>query len=196
MSYITLAWIATVIYGFETIIIKLSSKYAIKNPWLFNILWNALFALLMIPVYISQPVSIPHTWTSLLIASFLSAVCCVLFMIVTYRIDVSILSPLYNVRMGLTVLFAALMLGEHLTPYQVILVGVIVIMGFLVSIDEHFSLKSFFRRDILIAMVFIDHIKRPGCPYLERLQKRRSKHRSLKLQIKPVNKVEDKNWAQ
>ena len=155
MSYITLAWIATVIYGFETIIIKLSSKYAIKNPWLFNILWNALFALLMIPVYISQPVSIPHTWTSLLIASFLSAVCCVLFMIVTYRIDVSILSPLYNVRMGLTVLFAALMLGEHLTPYQVILVGVIVIMGFLVSIDEHFSLKSFFRRDILIAMVFM-----------------------------------------
>jgi drug/metabolite transporter (DMT)-like permease len=155
MSYIAYAWIATVIYGFETVIIKLSSKYAIKNPWLFNILWNFLFVIFMIPIYLSQTITVPHTWTSLVVASALSAVCCVLFMLVTYRIDVSVLSPLYNVRTGLSVLFAALLLGERMNGFQLILVGIIITMGFLVTVDEKFSFKSFFRKDIMLAMIFM-----------------------------------------
>jgi len=155
MSYVTYAWIATIIYGFETIIIKLSSKYAIKNPWLFNILWNGLFVVFMIPIYLAHPITLPSTWTSLLIVSLLSAASCILFMIATYRIDVSVLSPLYNVRTGLTVLFASFLLGEHMSSYQNVLVGIIILMGFLVTIDEKFSFKSFFRKDILIAMVFM-----------------------------------------
>ena len=155
MSYITLAWIATLVYGVETIIIKLSSKYAIKNPWLFNILWNLVFVIFMIPVYVAHPIEIPKVWTSLLIASGLSAICCVLFMISTYRIDVSVLSPLYNVKTGLAVFFAWLLLGETMTPFQTVLVGVIIVMGFIVSIDEKTTLKSFFRKDILVAMFFM-----------------------------------------
>jgi drug/metabolite transporter (DMT)-like permease len=155
MSYIVLAWIATFTYGFETIIIKLSSKYAIKNPWLFNILWNVLFMVFLVPFYATHSISIPTTWTSLIVTAVLSAICCVLFMIVTYRLDVSVLSPLYNVKTGLSVLFAALLLGEHMNTYQAMLVGVIIVMGFLVTIDEKTSLKSFFRKDILLAMVFM-----------------------------------------
>lgn len=155
MSYVTLAWIATLVYGVETIIIKLSSKYAIKNPWLFNILWNMVFVIFMIPVYMAHPIEIPKVWTSLLIASGLSAICCVLFMISTYRIDVSVLSPLYNVKTGLVVFFAWLLLGETMTLFQSLLVSVIIIMGFIVSMDEKTTLKSFFRKDILVAMVFM-----------------------------------------
>ncbi len=155
MSYTAYAWMATFIYGVETIIIKLSSKYAIKNPWLFNILWNVLFVLFMIPVYATQQIDVPQKWGTLITTSFLSAICCVLFMISTYRLDVSVLSPLYNVRTGLSVLFAALLLGEVMSPFQTVLVGVILFMGFLVTIDEKTTLKSFFRKDILIAMTFM-----------------------------------------
>jgi len=155
MSYIVFAWMATIVYGIETIIIKLSSKYAIKNPWLFNILWNMLFMVFMIPLYARYPISIPTDWTSLLIASVLSAICCIFFMILTYRLDVSVLSPLYNVKTGLSVFFAYFILGETMTLFQSLLVGVIIIMGFAVTIDEKTTVKSFFRRDILLAMVFM-----------------------------------------
>jgi drug/metabolite transporter (DMT)-like permease len=155
MSFTAYAWIATFIYGFETIIVKLTSKYAIKNPWLFNILWNVVFAVAMIPIYATQQIDMPLKWHNLIIASILSAVCCVLYMIATYRLDVSVISPLYNVRTGLSVLFAAMLLGETMNIYQSILVAVIICMGFLVTIDETTTLKSFFRRDILIAMAFM-----------------------------------------
>lgn len=155
MSYIVFAWLATFTYGFEAIIIKLSSKYAIKNPWLFNILWNILFVIFMIPVYLTHPIEIPTVWSSLLITSVLSAICCVMFMVLTYRLDVSVLSPLYNVKTGLSVLFASFLLGEMMSQYQSLMVCIIIIMGFAVTIDEKTTLKSFFRRDIILAMIFM-----------------------------------------
>lgn len=155
MSYVFFAWVSIVVYAFEAIIIKLNSKYSIKNPWLFNFLWNIFFVLFLIPVFMTHPITMPERWTSLLIVSALSAASSVLFMISSYRLDVSVLSPLYNVRAGLSVFFAWLLLGETMTQYQMILVGIILIMGFLVTIDEKTTIKSFFRKDILIAMVFM-----------------------------------------
>jgi len=155
MSYVLLAWIATIMYGLETVIIKLSGKYAIKNPWLFNALWNVLFTVFMIPIFTSHPVALPKIWGNLLITSFLSAVCCILYIISTYRLDVSTISPLYNVRTGLAVLFAALLLGEKMTSHQLSLVGIIIVMGFIVTVDEKFSLQSFFRKDIIIALIYM-----------------------------------------
>lgn len=155
MSYTIYAWLAVAIYGFETIIVKLTGKYAIKNPWLFNILWNGLFAVFMIPFFFHSEVGIPQIWGNLLIASLLSAICCALYVISIYRIDVSVLSPMYNIRTGFSVLFGVFFLGEFLTPYKSLLIGIIIIMGLLVSFDETFSFKSFFKKDILIALVFM-----------------------------------------
>ncbi|MFZ2206439.1 MAG: EamA family transporter [Microgenomates group bacterium] len=155
MSYITYAWIATAIYGFETVVTKLTGKYAIKNPWLFNMLWNGLFVVFMIPFYFNSEVGIPHKWTSLIITALLSAVCCVLYVISIYRIDVSVLSPMYNVRTGFSVLFGVLLLGETLTPYKTILIGIIILMGLLVSFDETFSFKAFLTKNIVVALAFM-----------------------------------------
>lgn len=155
MSYTIYAWLAVAIYGFETIIVKLTGKYAIKNPWLFNMLWNGLFAVFMIPFFFNKEVGIPQLWGNLLITSFLSAICCALYIISIYRIDVSVLSPMYNIRTGFSVLFGFFLLGEVLTPYKLVLIGIIIIMGLLVSFDETFSFKSFFKKDILIALVFM-----------------------------------------
>lgn len=155
MSYVAYAWLATAIYGFETVITKLTGKYAIKNPWLFNILWNGMFALFMVPFYFRPEVGIPHVWGNLIITSLLSAICCILYILSIYRIDVSILSPMYNIRTGLSVLFGFFMLGETLTPYKTFLIVVIVVMGMLVSFDEKFSFKSFFTKNIILAFIFM-----------------------------------------
>jgi drug/metabolite transporter (DMT)-like permease len=155
MSYVAFAWIAVIVYGLETVIIKLSSKYSIKNPWLFNILWNIIFVLFMVPFYASQHISMPKTWESLLVVSTLSAVCSILYIVMIYRLDVSVLSPLYNVKTGLAVFFAWALLGETMTMYQSVLVMIIIVMGFIVSIEEKTTFKSFFRKDIVYAMVFM-----------------------------------------
>jgi drug/metabolite transporter (DMT)-like permease len=155
MSFTVYAWIATVIYGFETIITKLAGKYAIKNPWLFNILWNVFFAVFMIPFYFNKEVGIPHVWGNLLITSLLSSICCILYIISIYRIDVSVLSPMYNIRTGFSVLFGFLLLGEVFTPFKLFLIAVIIIMGLLVSFDESFSFKSFLSKNVLVALIFM-----------------------------------------
>ena len=110
-------------------------------------LWNGLFVVFMIPFYFNSEVSIPHKWDNLIIASLLSAVCCALYVICTYRIDVSVLSPMYNIRTGFSVLFGFLLLGETLTPYKIFLIGIIIVMGLLVSLDEKFSFRSFLTKN-------------------------------------------------
>jgi len=155
MTYIAFAWIATVVYGLETIVTKLSGKYAIKNPWTFNIIWNWFFLLLMLPFYLNSEVGIPAKWGNLLIASLLSAVCCILYIISIYRIDVSVLSPMYNIRTGFSVLFSFLMLGETFSSYKLFLIAIIIIMGLLVSFDEKFSFKAFISKNIVIVLIFM-----------------------------------------
>lgn len=155
MSYVTFAWIATFIYGLETIITKLAGKYAIKNPWLFNMLWNIFFAILMIPFYFNKEVSFPLKWGNLLITSLLSAICCILYIVSIYRIDVSALAPMYNIRTGFSVLFGFLLLGETFSSYKLFLIGIIICMGILVSFDETFSFKAFLTKNILIALSFM-----------------------------------------
>ena len=155
MSYITFAWIATVLYGFETIITKLTGKYAIKNPWLFNMLWNLLFIIFMIPFFFNNGIEIPHKWGNLLITSLIAVVCGMLYIIALYRIDVSVLSPMYNIRTGFSVLFGFLLLHETLTPNKLILIGIIIGMGLLVSFDEKFSFRSFFSKNILLVLTFM-----------------------------------------
>ncbi|PIV71022.1 hypothetical protein COW57_01920 [Candidatus Roizmanbacteria bacterium CG17_big_fil_post_rev_8_21_14_2_50_39_7] len=118
-------------------------------------LWNGLFVVFMIPFYFNSEVSIPHKWDNLIIASLLSAVCCALYVICTYRIDVSVLSPMYNIRTGFSVLFGFLLLGETLTPYKIFLIGIIIVMGLLVSLDEKFSFRSFLTKNIFVAIVFM-----------------------------------------
>jgi len=155
MSYIVFAWIATAVYGLETMVTKLSGKYAIKNPWTFNIIWNWFFLLLMLPFYLNSEVGIPAKWGNLLTASLLSAICCILYIISIYRIDVSVLSPMYNIRTGFSVLFSFLMLGEVFSSYKLFLIAVIIIMGLLVSFDEKFSFKAFISKNILVVLIFM-----------------------------------------
>lgn len=155
MSYITFAWIATALYGVETIITKLTGKYAVKNPWLFNMLWNGLFVFFMIPFCFNGEVGIPRKWGYLILTSLVSAICCVLYVVLIYRIDVSVLSPMYYIRTGFSVFFGSLLLGETVSTYKLTLIVLIIIMGLLVSFDEKFSFKSFFTKNIFLVFIFM-----------------------------------------
>lgn len=152
-SFIVFAWIASITYGLAVIIGKLTSKYSIPNPWLFNFL-HVLFALLfMIPPSLVNHAGFPNNWTNILLAAIFIALGFSLYTLALYKLDVSVLGPLFNFRTAFAVLLAVFLVNEVLDLRQYFLVGIIFTAGLFVSIDEKMSLRSFFSWPIAIGLL-------------------------------------------
>ncbi len=152
MNVYTLAWIATILLGLEVIVAKLTSKYTIANPWLFNFLWRLFILIFTIPVALYFGAGMPTQWTNIIWGAALYTLGRVLYTFAIYKLDVSVLTPLFSFRPIISVALAAIFLREILTPYQYGLIFIIFMFGVLVSMDEKFELKSFFNRDIFIVI--------------------------------------------
>ncbi len=156
MTFYVFAWIANILYGFVTIIGKLTTKYAIKNPWLFNFCYLLFLLIFTFPIAISQGVSIPVKWGNLTVASLLLAIALTLYSLALYKLDASVISPLYNLRVPFSLLFSVIILGEILTKNQYFLILIMFLAGLFITIDENMSLGSFFQKPV--AMVFFSTI--------------------------------------
>lgn len=152
-SYILFAWGAAILLGIESILAKLTSKYAIKNPWLFNFVWNFIILLYTLVIALFFRIGWPSQWQNIIIAGAFYALSGVFYTWSLYLLDVSVLSPLFNFRTVFSVLLGVWLLGQLLTTQQYILIGITFVAGLFVSFDEHFKLRSFFRMPILIAMI-------------------------------------------
>jgi drug/metabolite transporter (DMT)-like permease len=152
MSFYVLAWIASIFYAIESIIGKLTSKYSVKNPWLFNYIWGSFSLFLIIPFAFYYHVSWPRDWMPLLIASVFYGLGGLLYILGLYFFDISVFTPLFNFRSIFTVLFSVLILGEALSLPQYFLIGIIFLAGMFVTMDETLSLRSFFRWPILVIL--------------------------------------------
>jgi drug/metabolite transporter (DMT)-like permease len=152
-SYLVFAWVASVLLGVESILAKLTSKYSIKNPWLFNFVWNFIILLYTLVIALFYHIGWPREWGNIIIAGLFYALSGVFYTWALYLLDVSVLAPLFNFRTVFSVLLGVWLLGQLLTTQQYVLIGITFVAGFFVSFDEHFKLRSFFRMPILIAMV-------------------------------------------
>ena len=153
MSFVFFAWIASFLFGLAAIIGKLTSKHSIQNPWLFNFLWMLFSLFLTIPIALANGAGIPNYWGSILLVSFFSALFALLYIMSLSHLDVSVLIPLLNLRTAFISILGVLFLGEILKSNQYLMVAVILISGLFVSIDEKFSLKSFFKKPIYLALL-------------------------------------------
>ncbi len=152
-SYLVFAWMASILLGVEGILAKLTSKYAIKNPWMFNFVWSFIILLYTLVIALFYHVGWPSQWQNIIIAGAFYALSGVFYTWSLYLLDVSVLSPLFNFRTVFSVLLGVWLLGQLLTTQQYILIGITFVAGLFVSFDEHFKLRSFFRMPILIAMI-------------------------------------------
>lgn len=155
MSFYLSAWIATFAYGFVAIIVKLTSKYSIPNPWLFNFLFQLFVLLIMFPIALINHAGWPTHWESIIIASVFFALFYLLYTMALYRLDVTVFAPLFNFRAVMSVFLAWMFLGEKLTFNQTLLIIVIFIAGLFSSVDEKFSISSFFKPAIGIAIASV-----------------------------------------
>jgi drug/metabolite transporter (DMT)-like permease len=153
MSFIFFAWVATILYGLELVIGKIASKHAIKNPWMYNFVWSLLIVLTTLPIAFINHVGFPKEIPNLLAASIFYASTNILYVLILYLLDVSVLSPLFNIRTVFAVILAALFAGEVLSPMQYGLILILFIAGVFLTLDEKFSIKSFFRFSIFLALL-------------------------------------------
>lgn len=152
-SYILFAWVAALFLGLEGVLGKLISKHSIKNPWLFNFVWNFIILLYTLGIALFYHIGWPREWGNIIIAGIFYALSGVFYTWSLYFLDVSVLAPLFNFRTVFSVLLGVWLLQQLLTTQQYVLIGIIFVAGLFVSFDEHFKLRSFFRMPILIAMI-------------------------------------------
>lgn len=153
MSYITYAWLTAIFYGIGSIAAKLSSKYHVSNPWLFNFVWTVITLLCIAPLAFVNHVGWPQDWGSMVILGLTGAVSGTLFILSLKALDISILSPFYAFRTPMVAILGVILFGEILTNIQIIFIGLIFSAGLFVSVDERMSIRSFFRPEIGLAFV-------------------------------------------
>ena len=76
MSVYFFAWIASIMYGVETLLAKVMSRHSISNPWLLNFIWYffVLIGTAILALYFG--VGVPDSWTYIVFASISYAVFC------------------------------------------------------------------------------------------------------------------------
>ena len=161
MSLYFFAWAASILYGLEGILTKITSRHFVKNPWLFIFIWLFFILVGTLPLALYFGIGIPSHWLYIILASIAYTMAGIFFTLGLYQIDVSVMGPLGNFRTPIAVLAGAIFLGEILTFGQYLIIALIFTCGIFASLDENLHIKSFFSRGIgytilgMIALLFL-----------------------------------------
>jgi len=158
MPFYIYAWIASFSGAFLVIAAKLTTKYSIKNPWLFNFSWILITLLFTIPAALINHAGIPNDWPPVIAAGVFFALFYIFYIFANYKLDVSVLSPLFNFKSVFTVLLSSIMINEKLSSYQLMIFAIILIAGMFANMDEKLKLNSFFKSAVgivLLSMIFL-----------------------------------------
>ena len=150
---ILFAWIAALASTATPLIVKNSGGTLIRSPWLFNVLWSAAAVPLGVAFGLTKEGIMPENWTPLLLASAASALFFIFYTLSIFRINVSVMSPLFSLRVVFATVLGAALLDEHISLVGLALISTVVLLSPLASFDESLKLKAFFQPGVLLALV-------------------------------------------
>jgi drug/metabolite transporter (DMT)-like permease len=153
MPYYIYAWIGAFVSGLFVITAKLTSKYSIENPWLFNFALIIATLVFMFPIALLNHAGMPTNWLLIICTAIFSTLFNIFWILATYVLDVSVLAPLFNFRGVFVLLLGATFLNEKFTGVQFIYILVIIMAGVFSSMDEHFKLNSFLKKSVALALL-------------------------------------------
>lgn len=155
MPFYVYAWIGAIISGLFVITAKLTSKHSIKNPWLFNFLLAAVSLLFTIPPAVYYHATFPNGWSLVILTGIFATLNTIFYIFSNANLDVSVFMPLYNFRNIFTLLIGFLFFDERFPQFKLYYIGLIIIAGVFTSLDEKFSLRSFFKITIAIGLLTV-----------------------------------------
>ena len=155
MSSIFFAWVASITYGLYAVVAKLISKYRLKNIYQFSFFVTFFSGVIMAIVSYFNGGRFALSWGFILLAAIFLAFGNILYLVALKLLDISVMSPLFNLRVAITVLLGFLFLGETFSVRSFVLILIIFIAGFFASMDEKFSIKSFFTKNIGVGLFFM-----------------------------------------
>lgn len=146
------AWIASIASASSPLITKATSKTLIKSPWLFNILWAAFRVPFIGTIALLLGAGLPSHWGLILLLTSCYALYYIAVTTATYRLDVTVLAPMFSLVAMFGVLLGTIFLGEHIAPLGLVLIAIIILGTPFAAYNEKLRLKSFMHIDILIAV--------------------------------------------
>jgi len=155
MPFYVFAWTTSIIYGLYAVIAKLIGKYQLKNVFQFSFFIILFSRIITTIISIANGAQVPSNWTYIILAGLFLAIGNILYLSVLKSLDLSVMSPLFYLRVVMTVFLGYLFLGENLTIKSIMLIGMIVIAGIFVTMDEKFSIRSFFTKKIGLGLFFM-----------------------------------------
>lgn len=155
MNPIVYAWIASITFGLYSVVAKLIGKYQLKNSYQFSFFSTLFGGILMALIAYANGGRLATSWTFIILAAIFLAIGNALYLAALKVLDVSVMAPLFNIRVVITVALGVLFLGETLSTHAIALICMIIIAGFFATMDERFSFRSFFNRSIGLGIVFM-----------------------------------------
>ena len=155
MNSIIFAWIASLSYGIYAITAKLIGKYQIKNSYQFSFFITLFSGVIMAITSYLYGGRLPENWSYIILAAIFLAIGNALYLRALKVLDVSVFSPLFNIRVAITVILSALILGESFTTSTLSLIVLIFVAGFFATMDEKFSIHTFFTKNIGLGVLFM-----------------------------------------
>src|SRR3989344_2248325 len=147
------AWLASISSGLSPIIIKASSKDLVKNPWAFNILW-VLIGIPFIAVFaLLRGAGMPADWLPIFLLALSLTGFYIFYTVSLYRIDVSTMSPLFSLRTVFSVILGVWLLNEYLSPGDIVLISIIILLSPLAAYDDKMRYRAFFQKSIFLAVL-------------------------------------------
>lgn len=155
MSSVIFAWIASLAYGTYSVAAKLVGKYKLKNSYQFSFFITLFVGIVMAIISYIYGGRFTFHWTYILLSAIFLAIGNLIYIMALKVLDITVIAPLFNVRVAITVLLGFLILGETFSTKSLLMIVIIFIAGFFASMDEKFSLKSFFSKNIGIGLLFM-----------------------------------------
>jgi uncharacterized membrane protein len=155
MPFYYFAWACSFLYGLYSVSAKIIGKHVLKNVYQFAFFATLFGAIFIAPITLFYGAKIPHIWTYITIAAFLFALNNFTYLMAMSKLDVSVISPLFSVKVVITLFFGFIFLGEHMTLVNSLIAAIVIFASLFASMDEKFSFKSFFSKDIAWGLVFM-----------------------------------------
>lgn len=148
-------FIALSLYAISTVTQKLVAKYLIAKPLIFNFYTTLFSFLFIIPILLSGQLTFPNYFTNVFLSSIFGTLGGLFYAFALSEIDASVIGPMYNFRTVFSVLLSILFLKEILPWPCYFWISLIVIGGFIVTINEKMNFKSFFKKPVLFMLLYI-----------------------------------------